>query len=201
MRLDVHVRTDLAISLIRRGMRTSIVHQITGVQMVLLRQLHHEIHRRKPASGQLPTSYGVLRTPLMQAYASAFASLYRSLASGDVQSALDTQALIKAHDLYLEQVSDGAASGGQGVRFDVNQAWTIARDLTTGVVRFQFCQRCRVHYAVVDLSTRPLTCPLCVLKRDGKPKSLRRRVGDMASPEDHVTGGATCRLRQEGGRT
>ena len=82
MRIDLHARAGLAISLIRRGMRTSIVGQVTGVHPVVLRELHHEIHRRKPASGQLPSSSGVLRSPLIQASASAFASLLPSARPG-----------------------------------------------------------------------------------------------------------------------
>lgn len=163
MRIDLHARAGLAISLIRRGMRTSIVGQVTGVHPVVLRELHHEIHRRKPASGQLPSSGGVLRSPLIQASASAFASLYRALAAADIRTVVDNRALVEAHDLYLEQVGDLASAGGQGVPIDINHAWIIARDLTTGVVRFQFCRRCRVHYLVADLSDRPPTCPLCAL--------------------------------------
>jgi hypothetical protein len=175
---------DLAIALIRRGMRTSIVGQITGVHPALLRRLHHEIHRRKPASGQLPTSYGALRTPLMQAYASAFAALYRSFAPGDVRLTMDTDALVGAHDLYLQQLGDIVASGEHGTPIDINQAWTIARDLTTGVVRFQSCGRCRVHYVVADLSNRPPSCPVCALQQDLARRGSRRR-GSKISRDEH----------------
>lgn len=75
--------------------------QITDVHPVILRELHDEIHRRKPASGQLPSSRGVLRASPTRATASAFASLYRSLAAGDIFKAVDTQALVRAYDLYL----------------------------------------------------------------------------------------------------
>lgn len=196
MRLELHARMDLAIALIRRGMRTSIVGQITGVHPALLRQLHHEIHRRKPASGQLPTSYGVLRTPLLQAGASAFASLYRSLAPGDIRLALDTDALVGAHDLYLEQVGGIVASGEHGTPIDINQAWTIARDLTTGVVRFQFCARCRVHYVVADLSNTPPNCPLCVLNRGHRSTGAREPKGDVVEPDGHAV--AAFPLYREG---
>jgi hypothetical protein len=107
----------------------------------------------------------VLRASPTRATASAFASLYRSLAAGDIFKAVDTQALVRAHDLYLEQVGDLVFAGRHGAPIDINQAWIIARDLTTGVVRFQFCPRCRVHYLVADLSDRPPTCPLCALTR------------------------------------
>jgi hypothetical protein len=177
MRIDLHARAGLAISLIRRGMRTSIVGLVTGVHPVVLRELHHEIHRRKPASGQLPSSSGVLRSPLIQASASAFASLYRALAQADILTAVDNRAVVEAHDLYLEQVGDLASAGGQGVPIDINHAWIIARDLTTGVVRFQFCQRCRIHYVVADLANTPPICPLCALQR-GCPST---RTGERRS--------------------
>ena len=182
MRIDLHARAGLAISLIRRGMRTSIVGQVTGVHPVVLRELHHEIHRRKPASGQLPSSGGVLRSPLIQASASAFASLYRALAAADIRTAVDNRALVEAHDLYLEQVGDLASVGGQGVPIDINHAWIIARDLTTGVVRFQFCQRCQIHYVVADLANTPPTCPLCALQRGYPSTGASKRRGDKRIP-------------------
>lgn len=197
VRLQLHARMDLAIALIRRGMRTSIVGQITGVHPALLRQLHHEIHRRKPASGQLPTSYGVLRTPLLQAGASAFASLYRSLAPGDVRLALDTDALVGAHDLYLEQVGGIVGSGEHGTPIDINQAWTIARDLTTGVVRFQFCARCRVHYVVADLSNRPPSCPVCALHRHRVRRGSRRRGSEISLDEHPCAHAARAPTRKD----
>lgn len=181
MRLDMHARAAEAIALIRRGMRTSIVGYITGVHPVVLRELHHEIHRSKPASGQLPSSGGVLRSSLMRASASAFAALYRSLAAGDIGTTVDTHALVKAHDLYLEQVGDLVPAGRHGTPIDINQAWIIARDLTTGVVRFQFCRRCRVRYLVADLSDRPPTCPLCALRVGrASPGASRHRASAAA---------------------
>jgi len=72
MRLDLHTRAARAIALIRRGMRTWIMGQITDVHPVILRELHHEIHRRKPASGQLPSNRGVLRASPTRATAAAF---------------------------------------------------------------------------------------------------------------------------------
>ena len=118
----------------------------------------------------------------MQAGASAFASLYRSLAAADIRTAVDTDALVEAHDLYLEQVGDLASAGEHGAPIDINQAWIIARDLTTGVVRFQFCPRCRVHYVVADLSNRPPTCPLCALQRGLAATGSGKRGGEMTQP-------------------
>ena len=97
--------------------------------------------------------------------------------------ALDIDALVGAHDLYLEQVGGIVASGDHGTPIDINQAWTIARDLTTRVVRFQFCARCRVHHVVADLSNRPPNCPLCVLNRGHRSTGAREPKGDVAEPD------------------
>jgi hypothetical protein len=181
MRLDLHTRAARAIALIRRGMRTSIVGQITEVHPIVLRELYHEIHRRKPPSGQLPSSSVVLRSSLMRASASAFSALYRSLGGGGIFKAVDTQALVQAHDLYLEQVRDLVPAGRSGGPIDINQAWIIARDLTTGAVRFQFCRRCRVHYLMADRCDRPPTCPLCAMQISGCHAPGRANRGKTAA--------------------
>ncbi|MEA3278587.1 MAG: FlhC family transcriptional regulator [Pseudomonadota bacterium] len=175
MRLDLHARTDLAIALIRRRMRTSIVRKITGIHPVILRELHHEIHGCKPVSGQLPSSNGILHTPLTQASASVFAALYRSFGGADIHKAVDVDALVKAHDLYVDQFGGLSSSGRPGVPVDITQAWIIARDLTTRIARSQFCDRCQVHYLIADLPRTPPTCPICVLKRAHPSSGSRKR--------------------------
>jgi len=170
MRLERHERTQRAIALIRRGMRTSIVWQISGLAPVLVRELYEEVHGRRPTAGQLPTSSGILCSPHRQASASLFAALYRALGGETIARTVVVDALLKAHALYLEQL-DRLPGEPLGPPMDINQAWVIARDLTIGEARFRGCQRCGIRYLAGDFSRVALCCPVCVLK--GRSRSAR----------------------------
>ncbi len=176
MRLQHHARTQLAITLIRRGMRTSLVGRISGLRPAVLRALHHEIHGCKPLPGQLPSTGSLLISARRQATASVFAGLYRAFGGAAVYRSIDIEALLTGHRLYLEQMARLAGSDSLGAPLDVNQGWVIARDLTTGLALFRSCQRCAIPYVAGAFSHRAVDCPICALKmsqrtRDGKDDS------------------------------
>ena len=196
MRLERHARLQQAIVLIERAMRTSIVARITDVAPGVLRELYQEIHGRRPAPGQLPSTSGILRSPRSQASASVFAALYRVFGGEAVHEAIDLDALLSAHRLYLEQIASVAGYGELGKPIDINQAWVLARDLTTGMTAFRFCGRCNIRYLAADFSRTALRCPICALKP--------RRVGLSATvAPSSATGpnhGSAEAVRREAGR-
>ncbi len=179
MRLQQHARMQLAIDLIERAMRTSIVARVTQLRPALLRELHREVHGDKPVAGQLPSTSGILRSPRLQASASVFVALYQALGGAPSAGAVDVRALMHAHRLYLEQLSALPAAETLGEPIDINAAWVIARDLTTGLAARRFCPHCAVHYLAADFSRRSLQCPICALKRG---RSWRRGRGPNDSP-------------------
>ena len=172
MRLRHHARTQLAIALIRRGMRTSLVARISGLRPAVLRELHYEIHGCKPLPGQLPSTATLLGTARRQANASLFTGLYRAFGGAAVQRCIDIEALLTGHRLYLEQMAGLTGSDTLGPPLDINQGWVIARDLTTGLVLFRTCEPCAIPYVAGAFSRRSVDCPICALKvsrpsRDG----------------------------------
>ena len=195
MRLRHHARTQLAISLIRRGMRTSLVERISGLRPAVLRELHHEIHGCKPLPGQLPSTGSLLGTARRQANASLFAGLYRAFGGTAAQRSIDVEALLTGHRLYLEQMAGLTGSGTLGPPLDINQGWVIARDLTTGLVLFRTCERCAIPYVAGAFSRRSVDCPICALKvsrtgrdrkNDAPPKPLASSTPKQGKPNRYV---------------
>jgi len=162
--LSDHERLALAIALLRRKARVSIVHHETGVPREKLRRLHREIHGRSAASGQIPMVGGAtIQTRAQQVYAGLFAALYVRYSERDTTRQIDIQAVIAAHDLYLSLVP-------QAPRLDFSAAWAIARDLRVGSAELRTCGVCEVSYLVSSASRLAPTCPFCAIyaRRGGR---------------------------------
>jgi hypothetical protein len=165
MRLS-HLRDlETAVELIRREMRVSIVHSLTGISPKALRALHREIHGRGAVAGQIPSTGGILSTRIMHATASVFATLYHSTGGSGVFEQLDLKAMLTAYDLYLELCQDLPALTPNACPISINQAWAITRDIRTGAAYFHRCQRCRILYLLAEESRLPPACPICSLRK------------------------------------
>lgn len=177
-RLGEHATFVRAVELLRREMRTSIVHLITAVPRVVLRDLHREIHGRSPKSGQLPSSAALLSTRWRQVHAATVVGFYEAYGGRAVRQGGDTDALIAAYDSYLGVVR------GQGNRpaLDLNDAWVLSRDLRVGLVEVRVCGRCQIRYLVAQDSHLPPTCPLCALRRRSERRADRERSRCAAAP-------------------
>jgi hypothetical protein len=162
--LAEQARIELALRLLARRARISIVHQETGVSRNRLRALYRELHGHPAPCGQLPAiGCAAILTRRQQLHASLFARLYARLVGDALSQRLHIRALLVAHDLYLELAGETPA-------LDFNGAWAVARDLRVGASRLLFCDRCQVRYLVSDNSGAPASCPLCALY-------ARREVG------------------------
>lgn len=162
-----HERLALAIALLRRKARISIVHHETGVPREKLRRLHRDIHGRSPPSGQIPMIGGAtIQTRAQQVHAGLFATLYVRYSELDTTRQIDLPAVIAAHDLYLSLVP-------QAPQLDFNAAWAVARDLRVGSAELHTCRACEVSYLVSSASRLAPTCPFCALyaRRGGRPET------------------------------
>ena len=175
MRLAYLQRAETAVALIRRQMRTSIVSRLTGIAPERLRALRRDIHDRKAPSGQLPSTGRILSNRARQATASLFAALYRAVGGPRIFNTVDLDALVDAHDLYLDLSRELTRLSQSVAPIDLTQAWVISRDIRIGVVSFRLCRRCRVHYLIADDCPTALTCPLCALRKRRAPKRSARR--------------------------
>ncbi len=167
MRLAHHQRMETATTLIHREMRISIVGSITGINPKTLRVLHHDIHGRGPVAGQLPSTGGILSTRTIQATASVFAVLYRSVGGSGIFDEIKMHALITAYDFYLELCQNLITITPNTLPINMTQAWIIARDIHTGATYFRRCRLCHIHYLLPDDSRLSPTCPICALKKRG----------------------------------
>ena len=162
--LDDITQLNLAVALLRRKARVSIVHHETGVSRPKLRTLYRELHGRGAPSGQLSAIGGAtIQTRLQQVHAGLFAALYEYYGGPKVTRQLDIRAVIAAHDLYESLVP-------QAPQVDFNGAWVIARDLRVGMSALRSCPDCVVRYLVSSESRLAPTCPFCSLhrRRDGR---------------------------------
>nr|WP_242513184.1 FlhC family transcriptional regulator [Halochromatium salexigens] len=85
--------------------------------------------------------------------------------------------------MYLEQQDRVVARGRLGPPIDINGAWVLARDLTTGLAMRRFCRQCHIHYLAADFSRTALQCPICRLKQRG---GWRRRGGVRVAKDDEA---------------
>ena len=150
-------RFALAVSLLHRRARISIVHHETGVSRAKLRALYREIHGHGAPSGQIPMIGGAtIQTRARQFHAGLFAALYERYGGPATTRQLDIRAVIAAHDLYESMVP-------QEPQLDFNAAWVIAQDLRVGTAELRTCSACAVRYLIASASRLSPTCPLCSL--------------------------------------
>lgn len=148
---------NLAVALLRRKARVSIVHHETGVSRPKLRLLYRDLHGHGAPSGQLSAIGGAtIQTRLQQVHAGLFAALYECYGGPEVPRQLNIRAVIAAHDLYESLVP-------QAPRVDFNGAWVIARDLRAGMSALRSCPDCVVRYLVSSESRLDPSCPFCAL--------------------------------------
>ena len=159
-------RLKLAVELLRRKARVSIVHHETGVSRPKLRILHREIHGHGAPSGQIPMIGGAtIQTRAQQVHAGLFAALYERYAGPAMSRQLDIRAVIAAHDLYESMVP-------QEPQLDFNAAWVIARDLRVGTSELRYCGACELRYLVCQ--RQPAGADLPFLCAAPAPRWTRR---------------------------
>lgn len=177
MILEHHAKMRLAIELIARRARISIVHQETGLSRPMLREVYREYHGVPAPSGQLPGLGGAMMgTRRQQLQASLFAVLY--LRCGGNQRihpfpALRTRSIyaaIEAHDQCQSLL-------GAGRSLDMTRCWVASCDLQVGAARLISCLRCEVPYLIADQLRFDDGCPICALYRAQRaPTSVPREA-------------------------
>ena len=169
---------NLAVELLRRKARVSIVHHQTGVSRPKLRTLHRELHGHGAPSGQIPMIGGAtIQTRAQQVHAGFFAALYERYAGPAMSRQLDIRAVIAAQDLYGSMVP-------QEPQLDFNAAWVIARDLRVGTSELRSCGACELRYLVSSASRLAPSCPFCVLhpRRGGRGEPRLVLPAGLAAP-------------------
>lgn len=169
---------SLAYELVRRKLRTPIVHLYTGMPLAEIRELYRELHGRSPSSGLLPSISTLLPNRQCQIYVSLFASIYRRLGGEGVFKNIDIQAIIKAWDLFLDLTRNIRKKRPD----NITEAWVIARDIRINAAVLSTCPRCATPYLSAPESKLPPTCPICsVARRSPSPKGSTKLVRTLCS--------------------
>ena len=158
-------RFNTAVDLIERGLRLAIVGHLTGLHPKTLRTLYRALQGRSPPSGPLPSASTVLATRTAQAMASVFALCYRRTGGAGIFDRLTLPALLEGYELYRELVAAFLPKASPHKVLDINAAWVLARDLSTGAVFFQACRVCAVEYLCARERLSPPGCPICALRQ------------------------------------
>ena len=137
-----------ALALIKAGLRTPLVHSLTGVPLRALRNQWKEIHGNEVLPGRLPMTVlsnlekGQSPITLATAVATFFALEKRNK---DIPAAF-----LECWDIAKTFSIDT----------DINTVWYAIRDVKAGIVLWVECEECSAHYIKGDHKTT-CACPFC----------------------------------------
>ena len=174
MILERHAHMRLAIELIARHTRLSIVHHETGLPRQSLRELYREYHGVSAPSGQLPALGGaMIGTRREQIQATLFAALYQHCGGHRLIRSLpgprsrSLYAAIEAHDQCQSLLGATASLG-------MTRCWVVSCDLQVGAAHLLGCLTCEVPYLIADQLRFNDACPICALYRaPRRPSTLQ----------------------------
>ena len=168
-----HEQRTPAFELIRRKLRTPIIHLHTRIPLADIRDWHREVHGRSPSSGLLPSMATLLPNRNSQIYVSLFAAVYQRIGGTRVLNEIDIHALVEAWDMFDKLT----AHLDKKRPADITDAWVIARDLRARSSVMLRCHKCATPFLVAYDCKLPPNCPVCYESRQaGKASSLNASV-------------------------
>ena len=131
--LKTFKQQSLALELLKRHARISIVHKETGIPKALLRNTYRDLHGRSSRPGALKYStQGLTRTIKKYKEVTLFAVCFKKVASKSQEK--DIQKIISAFDIYKKSYPAS--------QLDFSAAWVIARDLLQAITKIIKCHHC-----------------------------------------------------------
>lgn len=151
---------SLAMELLKRHARISIIHKETDVPKQLLRKTYRDLHGRSASPGALKYStQGLTRNLKNYKEVTLFAVCFQKVESKSQES--DIRKVIIAFDIYKKSCPSS--------QLDFSAAWVIARDLLQGITQIIKCHHCGAPVllnAREDASERCGICKTNVLRSD-----------------------------------
>ncbi len=145
-----------AVELIKFGARLQVLQAETPLPYERLLRLYKEVAQRSPSKGQLPFSTDWFLAWQGNVHASLFYSVFTWLSKTSPLDNVD--ALIKAYDLYTEQV--GLA--GIEPMLSITRAWSLVRFMEQRMLAVTPCNECGAHTVTLPFeNVRHFTCGLC----------------------------------------
>jgi flagellar transcriptional activator FlhC len=143
---------SLALELLRRHARISIIHKETGVPKQLLRKAYRELHGRSPSPGALKYStQGFTRNIKKFKEATLFAVCYQRAESNSSESHI--RKVVIAFDIYKKSLPSS--------NLDFTAAWVIARDLKARQIEVTRCSNCKAAFLLNARERDSERCEVC----------------------------------------
>jgi len=163
-----------ATALIKRGARLQVLESETDLSYERLLRLYKEVQGQSPARGMLPFSTDWFMTWQPNIHSSLFLNIYEYLNKTTELEEID--AIIKAYELYLEQVH----TQNLEPLLSVTRAWRLVKFVDAGMVTLTSCCKCNGKFVTHTYElTKNYVCGLCEPPaRAGKGKGSARRAED-----------------------
>lgn len=160
----------LASRLIRLEARLQVLESCTHLSREKLIRLYKEIQKKSPSKGQLPFSTDWYICWQSNIHSSLFMNFYQSLIK--MCELDDTEALLKAYQLYQEQV----ALMGEKEILSITRAWRLIQFFDSGMMTTTTCTRCEGHFVTHTYELhQQYECGLCNMpSRAGKKRGYVR---------------------------
>jgi hypothetical protein len=150
--IEKYKQQSLAIELLSRHMRATIVHQITLVPIKLLRRAYRELHGRSSSQGSLKFSIrGLTRNNQKFKEVTLFAVCFRAAENRCLEN--NAQKVLLAFDTYKQSNPSGQLS--------FSDAWVIARGLSDKTVQLITCPHCKSWVLLNARENRRERCGVC----------------------------------------
>ena len=166
---------ERAVELIRLGARLQVLESETDLSYERLLRLYKEVAGKSPSKGQLPFSTDWFMTWQPNIHSSLFLNIYEYLNKTTELEEID--AIIKAYELYLEQVK----AQGLEALLSVTRAWRLVKFVDAGMVTLTPCCKCNGKFVTHTYElTKNYVCGLCEPPaRAGKGKGAVRKDEEL----------------------
>jgi flagellar transcriptional activator FlhC len=155
---------SLALELLGRHARISIIHRETGLPKPLLRKTYREIHGRSSRPGALKYStQGLTRTVKKYKEVTLFAVCFEKAASNSREN--DIRKVITAFDIYKRSYPLS--------QLDFSAAWVVARDLIAKQIRVDRCAHCGASVLLNAREDHTERCCVCKTKITGTSRDFQ----------------------------
>lgn len=153
--LKTFKQQSLALELLKRHARISIVHKETGIPKPLLRNTYRDLHGRSSRPGALKYStQGLTRTIKKYKEVTLFAVCFEKVASKSREN--DIRKAISAFDIYKKSYPSS--------QIDFSAAWVIARALLQGITQIIKCNHCGAAVLLNAREDASERCSVCKTK-------------------------------------
>ena len=146
---------SLALELLKRHARISIVHKETGIPKPLLQNTYRELHGRSPRPGALKYStQGLTRTRRKYKEVTLFAVCFQKVASKSWE--YNIRKVINAFDIYKKSYPAS--------QVNFSSAWVVARDQQLGITHIVKCLHCGAAVLLNAREDDSERCGVCKTK-------------------------------------